>query len=106
MPVARLDVPGGGEVPKGVMVVQTARPEDPVKDKEFNEWYTNVHIPELLDVPGFVGARRYRALGDVTHQYLAVYEIDADDVSAPMKEYGKRSAEGKTTTTDAMPSIP
>jgi len=34
---------------------------NPVADREdeFNEWYDNVHIPELLTVPGMLSATRY-----------------------------------------------
>jgi hypothetical protein len=35
----------------------------------------NVHLPELLSVPGFVSAVRFRQLGAEGH-YLAMYEID------------------------------
>jgi hypothetical protein len=38
-------------------------------------------------VPGFVSARRYRRVGDDGGaEYLAVYEIDADDLAAPVSE--------------------
>jgi len=28
------------------------------KEKEFNDWYNNVHEPEILAVPGFISGRR------------------------------------------------
>ena len=30
------------------------------KDKEYNEWYTNQHIPDVVSVPGIVAAQRFR----------------------------------------------
>jgi hypothetical protein len=83
---------------RGVMVVRT-RPAEGRED-EFNDWYSNVHVPELLETPGFVGARRFRSL-DGDH-YLAIYELDADDVSVPVAEWRARSAAGQSSRSDAM----
>jgi len=61
---------------------------DPVggADETFNHWYDEIHLPEVLAVPRFVAAHRYRlaetVTGDGLPRYLAVYEIEADDASA------------------------
>ncbi len=34
------------------------------RDDEFNQWYDHQHIPDALDVPGYVAAQRFR-LADV-----------------------------------------
>ena len=48
----------------------------PNKEAEFNSWYSNVHIPDVLKYPGCVSARRYKALsGEDKFQYMAVYEF-------------------------------
>lgn len=47
-------------MPKGMLVVES-RPADPAREDEYNDWYTNTHIPEVCAVPGFVAARRYKA---------------------------------------------
>jgi hypothetical protein len=62
------------------------------RDDEFNHWYTSVHLPDVLGVEGFVAARRFR-LADVQllpgqavpHRYLAIYEIEAEDVNGPLE---------------------
>ncbi|MCU1346574.1 MAG: hypothetical protein JWL70_2840 [Acidimicrobiia bacterium] len=53
------------------------------REDEFNKWYDEVHLPEVLTVPGFVAAQRYGqtegSLGnDGPRPYLAVYEIEGD----------------------------
>ena len=49
-------------------------------DKDaWNNWYDNTHVPELLSVPGFRTATRYRQLQQDNH-YLAGYEIDHPNV--------------------------
>ena len=49
------------------------------RDDEFNRWYDETHLPEVLEIEGVVAARRYE-LGvedpDAPHRYLAVYELD------------------------------
>ncbi|MGI8329407.1 hypothetical protein ACRYCC_05535 [Actinomadura scrupuli] len=95
-------------MPKGIMVVQSG-PCDPTREDEYNEWYSNTHLPEICAVPGFVGARRYKvhdgeaAEPDPTRPaYLAVYEIDADDLTSPVKELRARTASGRMRMSDAL----
>jgi hypothetical protein len=53
------------------------------RDAEYNSWYTNTHLDEVLQVPGIVAAQRF-AVSDVkmeppstpSHRYLAIYEIE------------------------------
>jgi len=78
------------------MVVES-EPGDPDAEEEYNRWYREDHIPELLAVPGFVAARRYQVRRDLTAgesskpTYLAVYELEADDLAAPLTEMRARS---------------
>ncbi|ORA26296.1 DUF4286 family protein [Mycobacterium aquaticum] len=51
----------------------------PEHEAAWNDWYDNVHLPDLLSVPGFVSAVRYRQLGTEGH-YLAIYEIENPQV--------------------------
>lgn len=64
------------------------------KDEEFRNWYKNVHIPELLEVPGFVkGTRYYSDNPEEAVPYLTIYEIDSDDIQntmSTMREHVKR----------------
>ena len=72
-------------MPKGIMVVQS-RPVSADREDEYNEWYSSVHIPEILAVPGFTAARRYKVIGADGPVYVAVYDIEADDITAPVEE--------------------
>jgi len=84
-------------MPKGIMLVQS-RPSDPAREDEYNKWYSGAHIPDVLAVPGITGARRYKLLSgdDAEPVYLAIYELDADDLMAPLRELSARSASGQT----------
>ena len=90
-------------MPKGIMVVQSA-PADPSREDEYNEWYSTKHLPEVCSVPGFTAARRYKLRGGPhdSPEYVAIYEIEADDITAPVREWRSRSASGTTTRSDAL----
>ena len=67
---------------------------DPEHEDAFNEWYDTVHLPDLLAIEGFLGARRYKLSGppppnqEPAARYLAVYELASDDTRAMMKHLG------------------
>jgi hypothetical protein len=55
-----------------------------VTDEEFCEWY-DAHLPEILSIPGFVSAQRFRletvvadGVEPTSYRYLALYEIEGD----------------------------
>lgn len=85
--------------PKAIMVVLTDPKDESVED-EYNDWYTNTHLNDVLKVPGFVAATRYRLADEqpegappASHRYLAVYEIDADDIGGALDELVARRPE-------------
>lgn len=47
-------------------------------EDEFNDWYTNEHVAERVDLPGFKSAYRFVAL-DGAPKYFAYYETDGLD---------------------------
>jgi hypothetical protein len=58
---------------------------DPVKggEKDFNDWYTGRHLADIVAMPGFTAAQRFKLqsapLGTCPTQYLAIYEMETDD---------------------------
>ena len=64
---------------------------DTSREEEFNDWYDNIHLPDVLETPGFVAATRYviREPQDDRGKYVAVYEIETDDFEQTMKVRGK-----------------
>ena len=44
--------------------------------REFNKWYNQEHLPELLSVPGILSAARYEAVKGGP-KYLACYELES-----------------------------
>jgi len=60
------------EVP-GLLLVMSDIPRD--LDQEFNQWYHEEHLEERLATPGFLSARRYRAVGSQPN-YMVVYKCE------------------------------
>ena len=57
----------------------------PGREAEFNDWYTNVHLAEVLQIDGFVSAQRFQlaepqVVNDQPYRYMAMYEIDNDNI--------------------------
>jgi hypothetical protein len=95
-------------MPKGILVVESGPAEG--REDDYNDWYSNTHIPEILQVPGFISANRYRVT-DPAHSggkatYLAVYELEADDLSAPPAALRARAEAGQSTSSDALATSP
>lgn len=54
--------------------------------QQFNEWYDQRHVPDLLACPGFLAARRYKCI-DGEPQFLAIYEVESQAaLSSPERE--------------------
>lgn len=70
---------------KWINLVETA--SYPLREKEFNEWYDNVHLPDVIKTPGFIAATRYmnKEFRDGRGKYLTLYEIETDDIDTTMK---------------------
>jgi hypothetical protein len=67
------------------------------REEEFNKWYTEIHIPDVLKVPGVVAAQRFR-LSPVqrfeppfAYGYFALYEVETDNLEETIATIRKRS---------------
>ena len=67
------------------------------RDDEFNNWYDNIHLKDVLAVDGIVAAQRFKLLSGGKWKYLAIYELECDD-PLPVVERLQSLA-----GTDAMP---
>jgi hypothetical protein len=68
--------------------------KDPAREKEYNDWYDNMHMPDMLQVPGFIKASRWVSADhkkDEIRKFLAMYELETDSLdnfNAKMREQG------------------
>lgn len=73
----------------------------PGREAEYNDWYQNTHIPELVNTLKMKGAQRFKLvakmMGASEAEYLAIYDIECDDPADFMHQMGEASASGKFT---------
>ncbi len=80
----------------------------PGREDEYNEWYDNTHLADLLKIPGIVSAQRFkltdeqRSPGTYPYKYLAVYDCEADNVGSIVSELKARSGTTDMPISDAM----
>jgi len=76
-------------------------------DTEFNDWYTNTHLGDVVKVRGFTAAQRYKlsnvqlGAGDLPYKYLAIYEVEIDDLA----ETSKALQDGASGTMYISPTL-
>ncbi len=84
------------------------------QDGPYNEWYDQIHLAEVLAVPGVISAQRY-ALAPVeildteehpappppAHRYLALYELDGEPGEI-MAECGRRMVSGEMSMHESL----
>ena len=79
----------------GVHVI-SCYPTDPAREDEFNKWYNEKHIPEMLSLGTYDTAYRYKIVdpnNPVPHQfpYITIYETSMDPLEAYQKRVSIRS---------------
>jgi len=82
------------------------------QEDDYNRWYTNQHLPDVLRVPGFTGAQRFKV---ATHgpnglpgSYMAIYEYETtgpqDDPRAAFSRLADATKAGQMWISPAMDS--
>jgi hypothetical protein len=81
----------------------------PGKEDQFNEWYDTHHVPDVINVPGFISGQRFRLAdsqfggeSSKAFKYLALYEIETDDIAATIKELRARGGTADIVPSDAI----
>lgn len=96
-------------MPKAILVLGT-NPASAEREDEYNDWYTNTHIDDVMKLDVVTSARRY-VLSPVRpapgaspspFRYLAVYEIEADDLQRFAADLREAQASGQMYVSDAV----
>src|SRR5271168_5330013 len=97
-----------GRMPKGIIYLETM-PVSPDREAEYHKWYNDTHLAEICSVDGIVSARRF-APTDGEGPFIAVYELDCDDLNAVVQRLGELGASGKMSSLELLnmetPPIP
>ena len=81
--------------PTDSMMVVLTHPEDPARDDEYNFWYSGNHLSDVLLIPGFESASRFKqaiSVQGTAPQYAALYQVDSKDVVATQEVLMKHFA--------------
>ncbi|WP_340317989.1 DUF4286 family protein [Rhizorhabdus argentea] len=74
------------------------------QEQDYNDWYSNRHIQDVVQTPGFVSAQRFKIVptpkDNCPYRYLAIYEIESANVEEAIKALFERGLTG------AMPISP
>lgn len=71
---------------KSILLVLTNPVEG--REEEYNRWYDEQHLDEVVALNGFTGAQRFklspvqREGAEPTHPYLAIYELESGSEQA------------------------
>lgn len=75
------------------------------REDDYNDWYDRQHLADVLEVPGFLSAQRFKLAGDAAGfawSYLAIYEFEADDPADALAELTKRAGTPDMVLSEAM----
>jgi hypothetical protein len=73
----------------------------PGREAEYERWYEEVHVGEVLALPGFLACERFERLGDgEATEFVALYEVETDDPAALLESLF--AAVPKMRLTDAI----
>jgi hypothetical protein len=69
-------------------VIQFTSAARPGEDEVFNRWYDEVHVADVLAIPGFLSCQRYRVVDPAASRprYVASYEVESDDPQATLRQ--------------------
>jgi hypothetical protein len=99
--------PGKREAPAGkhrYVFLVFANPI-PGRESEFNDWYTNTHMGDLLQLPGWVGGQRFRIVTTVQprpsvagyqHGYLMIWDLEETEANAALSRMTAAISGGKS----------
>jgi hypothetical protein len=78
------------------------------KDKDFNDWYQNTHLKQIVGIKSFKVAQRFRFHANIIPgsgdpaRYMAIYDIETDDIGAALGAMGELAASGRMPLPDSM----
>jgi hypothetical protein len=69
------------------------------REEEFNDWYTNTHLRDIVTLDGFAAAQRFRLIPDdksdgAPYRYLAIYELEGEDHEIAKNSLGAAAGTG------------
>lgn len=78
----------------------------PGRESEYNNWYQNLHLHQLLTLDDVQSAQRFRLTQTLTDgevfPYLAIYDVTTDNPAGLLEEIKSRAESAVFTMSDAL----
>ena len=92
-------------MPRYKLIVMTRPVEG--REQEYNEWYQGMHLRDLVSIYGVKSAQRFRLSRTVVADrgplpYLAIYEIETDDIDKTLDDLKARAGSGQIFISPAL----
>ena len=83
-------------------VLQVTSSAKPGRDADYVQWYKDVHMWEVMEVPGFLSCQRFQHIDPKTGAgaYVAAYDVETDNPGALLESL--MAAAPKMKMTDAI----
>lgn len=91
-------------MPRGIMLVETM-PVSPDRESDYHKWYNDTHLAEIVSVDGIVSARRF-APTDGNGPFIAIYELDCEDLDGARQRLAELGASGKMSSIELLAMDP
>ena len=78
------------------------------REDEYNDWYSNTHLADVLRVPGFLTGQRFRLASaqkpgsEQRWKYAAVYDCEADSAQDLLDALAARLGGPELPVSDAL----
>lgn len=72
------------------------------REEEYNDWYSNTHIRDVVKVPGIVAAQRFKAASDSPYAYVAVYDLEGPDPDAILNDMRSRAGTAEMLISNSL----
>ena len=79
----------------------------PGREQEYNDWYQNLHLSDVVAISGIRSAQRFRfnqAIVASTEPlpYLAIYDVETDDINGTIQQLQSRAQSRQILISDAL----
>lgn len=85
---------------RGLLYVESL-PSSPERLEEYHTSYDQVHLGQVLGLDGIVAARRLAPVGE-EGPYVALYELEAEDLGAVINDLMTAATDGTLDMSEAL----
>lgn len=80
----------------------------PGRETDYDQWYNDIHIGEVLGVPGFEACQRYKKLAqdhESFEEFVAMYEVETDNPAGLLQKLNGAAADMRMTDAIDISSV-